>query len=58
MNKQAFQGDGQINICSSKWRQDLQMMAIVAIHEHGDQGVDGGSKKKDIKIVVEVKSQE
>ncbi len=36
MNKQAFQGDGQINICSSKWRQDLQMMAIVAIHEHGD----------------------
>jgi hypothetical protein len=30
MKKQAFQGGGQINMCSSKLKQDAQMMAVVA----------------------------
>jgi hypothetical protein len=30
MKKQASQGGGQINIHSSKWKQDPQVMAIMA----------------------------
>jgi len=31
MKKQASQGGSQINICFSKWRQDLQVMVVVAM---------------------------
>ncbi len=30
MKKQAFQGGGQVNICLGEWRQEPQVMVVVA----------------------------